>query len=202
MNKACLFDNLRRSDLHSKLTKSQVEGYEALIDQWQREVPALSIEQFAYVLATAYHETGGRMEPVREGFAKTDAGAVAAVTKLFKSGRISRNYALPDKRTGKSYYGRGLAQVTHYDNYTKVGKAIGVDLVNNPDLLLDLEVSVKALMVGMRTGLFTGKKLSDYIAPTKMDFRGARRIINGTDRAEHIAEIAEKFVMALQGAMA
>ncbi|GLT44667.1 hypothetical protein SLA2020_185520 [Shorea laevis] len=36
---------------------------------------------------------------------------------------------------GKQYYGRGPIQLTHNYNYGLAGKAIGVDLINNPDLV-------------------------------------------------------------------
>lgn len=210
IHKKTFFDSLRTSGLHKTLSETQVAGYEAIIDYWERvgssdvrpdgTVTSLPIEQLAYVLATAYHETGGRIEPVREGLAKDDAGAIAAVTKLFKSGRISRNYALPDLRTGKSYYGRGLVQLTFYENYKKAGQQIGRDLVNNPDEMLRLSVSVAVLVEGMKNGLFSGKRLSDYIVTNKANYRGARRIINGTDKAEMIAGYAAKFESALRKA--
>lgn len=36
---------------------------------------------------------------------------------------------------GKLYYGRGPIQLTHNYNYGQAGRAIGVDLINNPDLV-------------------------------------------------------------------
>ena len=42
----------------------------------------------------------------------------------------------------------------------------------------------------MRKGLFTGKKLSDYISRSGCDYKQARRIINGVDRASLIADYA------------
>nr|AAP03087.1 class Ib chitinase [Galega orientalis] len=36
---------------------------------------------------------------------------------------------------GKRYYGRGPIQITHNYNYGPAGKAIGEDLINNPDLV-------------------------------------------------------------------
>ncbi|KAM7520005.1 hypothetical protein LguiB_018967 [Lonicera macranthoides] len=37
--------------------------------------------------------------------------------------------------SGAGYYGRGPIQLTHKYNYEQAGRAIGVDLVNNPDLV-------------------------------------------------------------------
>ncbi|KAJ8445099.1 hypothetical protein Cgig2_029471 [Carnegiea gigantea] len=45
---------------------------------------------------------------------------------------------------GKAYYGRGPIQLTHNYNYGQAGRAIGVDLINNPDLVAtDPTVSFK-----------------------------------------------------------
>lgn len=42
----------------------------------------------------------------------------------------------------------------------------------------------------MRDGLFTGKRLDDYIGSNAADYEGARQIINGNDRAAQIATLA------------
>ncbi|XP_059461835.1 endochitinase-like [Corylus avellana] len=45
---------------------------------------------------------------------------------------------------GKLYYGRGPIQLTHNYNYALAGKAIGADLINNPDLIaIDPVISFK-----------------------------------------------------------
>ncbi|KAL2892915.1 Basic endochitinase, partial [Bienertia sinuspersici] len=45
---------------------------------------------------------------------------------------------------GKMYYGRGPIQLTHNYNYGLAGRAIGVDLINNPDLVAtDATISFK-----------------------------------------------------------
>jgi hypothetical protein len=50
----------------------------------------------------------------------------------------------------------------------------------------------------MTKGLFTGKKLNDYINNTKTDYVNARKIINGLDRANLIASYAKVFETALK----
>ncbi|MGL5034116.1 MAG: hypothetical protein ACRC6M_09990, partial [Microcystaceae cyanobacterium] len=55
------------------------------------------------------------------------------------------------------------------------------------------DVSLFIIINGMKDGIFTSKKLSDYIAGSRVDFVNARRIINGTDRADLIAGYAQQW---------
>ena len=131
----------------------------------------------AYMLATAWHETAATMQPVVETF------------YLSQPERDRYNKA-------KYYWpwiGRGLVQLTHRENYVRAGAKIGVDLTSDPDKALDPDVSVAVLVLGMEQGWFTGKKIADYITLQRSDFVGARRIVNGRDRANHIAGIAKRF---------
>lgn len=56
------------------------------------------------------------------------------------------------------------------------------------------------MVKGMRDGLFTGKKFSDYFSPSKEDFVQARRMINSLDKADEIASYVRKFYKALKSA--
>jgi putative chitinase len=47
---------------------------------------------------------------------------------------------------GWRYRGRGLPQITFAANYARVGKALGLDLLADPDLLLRPDVAVRALL--------------------------------------------------------
>ncbi|MBX3583543.1 MAG: hypothetical protein KF810_16785 [Rhizobiaceae bacterium] len=146
--------------------------------------------QCAYVLATAHHETAATMKPVREALAKTDAGAIAALNKAWKAGKLP--WVKSDYWSG-GYFGRGYVQLTHKANYAYAGEQLGVPLAERPSLALEPDIAVKVLVNGMRDGWFTGKKLSDYITLQKSDFKGARRIVNGTDKADLIAGYAKEY---------
>ncbi len=58
---------------------------------------------------------------------------------------------------------------------------IGVNLTADPTRTMDLGTALKIMFVGMTRGGFTGKKLGDYFAPGKEDWRNARRIIDGIE---------------------
>jgi predicted chitinase len=173
------------------LSPGQAAGLEALLIAWGRDADSTDPRHIAYCLATVYHETGRMMRPVREGFAKDDAGARAGVLAA------KRSYAVEDQTTGQVYYGRGLVQITWAGNYTKVGKAIGEDLYRNPDLALDPAIAARIAVVGMCAGLFSGKKLADYFNDATDDPIGARKIINGSDRADDIAGYHATFLSAI-----
>lgn len=127
--------------------------------------------QAAYVLATAFHETAHKVKPIRE---------MGGETYL----RSKKYYP---------YVGMGYVQLTWLENYQKASKKLGVDFVANPKLLLDPKHAAPILVVGMLEGWFTGKKLSDYITIERSDFRSARRIVNGMDRADLIAGYAKTY---------
>lgn len=188
------FDTVRHPLFRGRLTQAQVEGLGNIVDYGVSH--GYSRFQLAYILATAYHETGRRMQPIREGFCKTDAGSRRAVANLKAKGIIRTNYALPAGPYGLSYYGRGLVQITWLRNYLKMGKVIGVDLVKYPDKTLEWDVALPLLFIGHVRGLYTGKKL-----PRAGEFTPElRAIINGDVKKNgpRIARYAEHFYAALE----
>jgi hypothetical protein len=191
MNRETFFAHIRREPFSGKMTPSQVSGVNDLLDAWNN---SLDVRWLAYVLATVFHETAARMQPVREGLARSDASARRILAKY--------PYAQPDPVTGHAYYGRGHVQLTWRRNYEKLGKPLGIDLVSNPDLALDPAISLRVLFLGMTNGLYTGKSLGDYFSAVRDDPVGARRIVNGTDRAGLIAGYHHAFLSAIQAANA
>jgi len=206
MDLAIFFARVRASLFGGVLTQGHVDGLGRLLDEAAR-IGLVDRGQLAYILATSFHETGRRMQPVREAFASSDAAAVAALESAWKAGKLSwvkTPYWRPDAN-GKSWFGRGDVQLTWEDNYRRMGILIGVDLVADPSLALDPAISARILFEGMLKGAsgkgdFTGHALESYVSGSRRDFVGARRVVNGTDRAELVAGHAVAFLTALDAA--
>lgn len=132
--------------------------------------------QVAYVWATTLWETAHTFKPVREGLDNSDE---------WRRQHLATYYP---------YYGRGYVQLTWQRNYDKYGRILKIDLVENPDLALNADVSLFVLVHGFETGAFTGRSLAQYVNEGQTDFKNARRCINGLDRWPEIKEIAEGYL--------
>ena len=195
------FDAVRGTLYGGRLARGQVGGMVALLDRFERGDETADRRFLAYMLATAHHETGGRMQPVRETFAASDAAAIAHLDRAFSEGRLPQVSAPYWRRDadGKSWLGRGLVQITHRRNYERLSALTGVDLVARPGRAMELAVSVEILFAGMLQGAFTGRRLADHFSGSGSDWVGARRIVNGLDRAERVAGYGRAFLAALGG---
>lgn len=187
-----LFFDAVRKELGA-LSQPQVDGFTAILDEFERRRHQVSIPDLAYMLATAWWETGRTMQPVREAFYIGDFAKAEAWRK-----RNLRYYP---------FYGRGLVQLTWERNYRLAGQKLGQNFVTNPDLVMRMDLAVKIMFEGMLDGWFTGKALDDYIddidesdAEDLREYTNARRIINGTDKAATIGGLALKFERALRSA--
>lgn len=150
------------------------------------------LRYLAYALATAYHETGKMMNGAMVRFAPIEeAGNRAYFNKYEPSTSIGKRLGNKEPGDGFKYRGRGNVQITGLDNYARFEPITGKPLVAQPDLACEWDTAYTIMREGMTRGLFTGKRLSDYFTHSKTDWRNARRIINGVDKADHIAEIAQ-----------
>lgn len=172
MNRKVFFAAVRDAPFGGFLTSGQVDGLTKILDEWDRRA-LTDIRWLAYVLATTFHETGRKMQPIPEGGGDTYLRA-------------------------KSYYpwyGRGLIQCTWQANFAKFG-------CTNPDEMLQWPMALKALFDGMIKGMFTGSALPHWFSPTVDDPVNARRIVNGTDKAQTIAGYHREFLAAIKAAKA
>jgi hypothetical protein len=131
--------------------------------------------QSAYVLATVQWETNNRFAPVKEAYWEDEDWRKAHF----------RYYP---------YYGRGYVQLTWKSNYEFYGTLLGLNLVAAPDLALQPQAALFILVHGFKTGAFTGRRITDYIDAKHTDFVNARRCINGLDKANEIASLAEAYL--------
>lgn len=184
---AALFDSLRSS--FGPLSQNQVDG----INHLMSATAALPLRHRAYVLATAWHETG----PISSSKHMTPRleiwGPTAAQNRY--EGSTALGNTLPGD--GKRFMGRGYVQITGRSNYSKATAATGRDLVANPDLALDPDIAAAIIVSGMTKGWFTGKSMSDFTS-----YRDMRKVVNGTDKADVIAGYADKFEAAIKADMA
>ncbi|HEX8369146.1 MAG TPA: hypothetical protein VF604_11450 [Pyrinomonadaceae bacterium] len=187
INRKFFFDHVRSSLFGKSLTQKQVEGVTAILDEWEAKHTKKDDRWLAYMLATVYHETDKKFQGIEE----------YGPDSYFKKYDGRKDLGNTEPGDGLRFKGRGFVQITGRLNYAKFSKILGVDLIGNPKLALDLENCVKILFYGMINGTFTGKKLSDYFSATKEDWVDARRIINRLDKANLIAGEAQRFYAAL-----
>lgn len=183
------FNLLREGLFQGSLSQVQVDSLNYLVQRCEEY--QLTYPETAYVLATAYHETG---------YLETVNGK-----------KVMNRDMLPIRERGgeaylrsKKYYphvGEGYVQLTWLENKIRVGKLIGKDLVNTPNILLDPDVASEIMIKGMVFGWFTGvgfhRKCPVY-RYNKASYIRARKIVNGTDKAEKIADYAMIFEKALR----
>lgn len=167
------------------LAQNQVEGIETLLAATE----GLSIRHRAYILGTAWHETGPAASSLHMTPRKEIWGPTAAQKRY--EGRVDLGNTQPGD--GKRFMGRGYVQITGRANYNRASTIVGRDLVVDPDLTMDPEIAARIIVHGMVNGWFTGRKMADFDSYVNM-----RRVVNGTDRAELIAGYAEKFEAALK----
>jgi putative chitinase len=175
MNQHLFFKSVRASLFGGKLLQSQVDGMIAIINEFYKNGHK-DARWLAYILATCYHETDKKMQPVKE-------------------------YGGEEYLKKKKYYpwyGRDLTHTTWQENYQKVKDATGVDVIGNPELIAQMPLAAEVAVLFMVNGWYTGKGLPDYFNDEVTDPVEARRIINGKDKAKLIAGYYDLFLQALQ----
>jgi putative chitinase len=193
-DKQAFFNSIRVSLFGNRLSSSQVDGITAILNEWERQ-GFTDLRWLAYMLATTHHETAKTMQPIEE-YGKG---------KGHKYGQKIKRSGVPYQTPDKLYYGRGLVQLTWYENYQLMGRLLGIDLLNKPELACNPKAAVRILFEGMLRGAssfgdFTGRCLEQYFNDTTEDWVNARRIINGLDCAKMIADYGKKYYEALQRA--
>lgn len=151
-------------------------------------------QEQAMFMANMAHESGG-FQRMNEGLNYSSVGRIRSTFKNNKAignmtdeqvaGLVNNPEALANtvyggrmgnKNAGDGFKfrGRGFTQLTGRDNYEMAGKALGIDLVNNPELAANPEIASKiALWKWQQSGASKAAKAGDIV--------GARKAINGGD---------------------
>jgi hypothetical protein len=186
------YDTMRPVLFSTGLSTKQFDGIESIL-KLCADSGITDTRWIAYILGTIYHECNKTMQPIEE-YGKGQGHPYGKKLKMATdAGGNHIPYTTPDQ----IYYGRGYVQLTWYENYAAQGKILGLDLLNNPEWVLQSEIAGKILIHGMTKGDFTGRYLSQFFNDTTSDYINARKIINGLDRAAVIANYAHTFFAGL-----
>jgi len=171
-NRQIYFDTVRASLFGGTMSQRQIDGQNAIINDWLRYYRKQGEKgdnrKLGYMLATTYHETAQEMWPIEE----------------YGKGQ-GYSYGEMDPETGQTYYGRGYVQLTWRDNYADMTQRLGLegtsqDMEWDAGQALDKDLAARVMGLGMSQGTFRPPhKLMDYFNEVADDPYDARDIING-----------------------
>ena len=182
--------------------KIGLEWIKPLNDTFTRFVIASPMQQAAFI-GQCYHESGG-FKQLKEGLSYSAERLTKVWPKRFPTIESAQPYARNEKALANKVYagrmgnrdessgdgarfcGRGLVQLTGSDGYYHAGKALGVDLWANPELVQTPEYAA------LTAGWFWSTHKCNEVALTG-DWVKLTKIINGgtvglDDRIKHINE--------------
>lgn len=192
INRKIFFDRYRAElDKDNKLTPKEVSDLDMFLDFVDGSIGLLQMNQWSYVFATVFHETAHTFAPIKEYGGYSYFMRMYDITGLRP--KVAKSLGNIYKGDGAKYPGEGYVMITGRRNYELYSKILGVDLINYPELAMVPKYAFRILIDGFINGRFTGKKISDYINKDKTDYIGARKCINGTDKADLIANYARIF---------
>ena len=153
-------------------TAHESGGYTMLVENLNN-----SDTTMAAVWPNRFAVLGADKKPIKENgknvpnaFAKALHRKPEAIANTVYANRMGNGTI--ESGEGWLYRGRGLKQLTGKDNVTRCGQALGVDLVSNPDLLLEPEYAARS------AGWFWKANNLSKFADVE-DLEGMTRKING-----------------------
>ncbi len=189
INRKFFFDHAKQTLFGGSMSVKQVAGITAILNEWETNYAKKDDRWLAYMLATTHHETGRTMQPIEE-FGKGKGRPYGSRLKMAKNSAGNR---IPYTDTTEIFYGRGFVQLTWYENYDKAGKKLSKNFLQNAKGVMEIANATKIMFFGMMEGWFTGAKLSTFFNATVEDWKNARKIINGLDKADLIKEYGLKY---------
>jgi putative chitinase len=179
---------------YGPLSASQFGGLDALLSFIERDPEIDDVRWAAYLLATVKWECADTWQPIEE-YGKGAGHAYGKPVTVKKDGKSYTN----------TYYGRGYVQLTWHKNYVNADKKLnlGDELELHPEKVMIPETAYRVISYGMVHGeiFANGHKFADYSKKTKMDYAGARHMVNGTDHNSDIAAIATQLEAMLRASL-
>lgn len=123
-------------------------------------------------LATIRAETEGFV-PISEGVSRYNTD-VTPFDRYDAGTRIGANLGNTQRGDGARFKGRGFVQLTGRDNYTRIGRDLGVDLVGNPDAANAPDIAGRIL-----AAFLYRVEARTRTALAARDLAAARRAVNG-----------------------
>jgi hypothetical protein len=163
-----------------------------------------SSNHLAYLLATAKIEADYSLERWESDYVCGDAGVKykdkpcqSAINYYCSTKGGKQDYCAgqPKDKRGLPYFGRGIIQLTWKENYDTYGKKIGVNLVDNPDLIFVPKNSYN-VSVAYLTDKRGKSKKSTFDWLDEGNLTRARKTINakGVEEANKEYEIWKKIL--------
>jgi putative chitinase len=162
--------------------------------------------RLAHFLAQCGHESGG-FRATQENLNYSAKGLMGIFKKYFPTAALAAQYERkPEKiaarvyggrmgngaeatKEGYKFRGRGYIQLTGKENYTAFGKAIGEDILSNPDVVSSKYALLSAAWFFTKNGLH---KMADSGASDAVVTQITKRVNGGTiglpDRIKHFKE--------------
>ncbi len=193
----------------------QNRALDGILTEWDRHPEWKDARWLAYILGTIVHESAGlRVQEESMDYAASSLQRVWP--RIFDTADKAANFAHKpevlanevyasrlgntDPGDGWRYRGRGLLQITGRSNYRRVGRAIGVDLEAQPELMIAPSIAGRvAVQTFIEFGALT--KLPQFFSDTTEDWIGVRKFINGgLNGAEDVAVRSKQFMTCIKAA--
>lgn len=204
---------LTLEQLKECLPKAKEANLEKFIDGLNETFEVFDIstpKRVAMFLAQTGHESGN-FAATQENLNYSAKGLVGTFKKYFPTEESAAAYARNPQKIanrvyggrmgngpessgdGYKYRGRGVIQLTGKDNYTACGKALDLDLINDPDLVAENPVAI--LSAGWfwdtrRLNQWCDK--GDILTVTKRINGGTIGLEDRKHHYEHMLEVLEK----------
>lgn len=159
---------------------------EALMDKALTDAGVTDPKQKAILMGQVSHESAGFKSMIEYGSGAQYEGR--------------KNLGNTEVGDGEKYKGRGFIQLTGRDNYTRAGKALGLDLVNHPELAEDPQNAAKIAVWYLQTHKGRNGQTAMEAAASG-DIVGATQAIQGgagglDDRSRRAQAYLEQYKLA------